>query len=109
MLTPHGIGERDKWKFNYRGSELVHHAERLRNYYRKEEIAARSEMARLTNNKSISIDSKEAVAARENVQRSASLAEQYAVYAFEFGRTPDREFVLGMGDITFFEIIPSNS
>jgi hypothetical protein len=108
MLMQNGVAERDKWKFTYKGSDLAKNAIQLRNHYQAEEVRARNEMARLTSDKSISIDSKEAIAARENVQRSASLAEQFSVYAHEFTRTPDREFILGMADVTFFELIPPN-
>ena len=97
---------RDSWKYTYKGSELLPHAERKFKEYLGKEVAARKRMSELMLDMKVPQSSKEVSDCKSEIETSGNQREQCAVYVHEFRRTPDRDFLLSLGDVTFFGIVP---
>lgn len=97
--------EREKWKFHYKGSELLQAALKKRNAARQAETVSREQMAVFMRDRKISMDSDDVKKCKAEIDKSATLAEQCGVYVHEFTRNGDREYTLGIGDVTFFGLV----
>lgn len=95
---------RDSWNYTYTGNELLAYAERKKSEYKRKEGTARSELADLLNDKSVSASDKRIEDLRQKVENYADLYEKCVVWCWEFSRSPDKEFTLKLGDVSFFDI-----
>lgn len=97
---------RETWKYIYKGSELLPHAERKFKEFLAKEVEARRQMAAYMVDMKVSQSSDEVSKCKNAIEQNGNLREQCAVYVHEFRRTPDRDFLLSLGDVTFFWIVP---
>lgn len=95
---------RTGWKYGYKGSELIEVAKNRQAFYRKKELTARDKMAELLTDRTISPSDDRMKQLEQDIQSFGSTAEQCDVFVHEFGRNPDREFQLSLGDVVFFAL-----
>jgi hypothetical protein len=97
-----GTTNRSGWKYSYKGSEVLAHAEALLAEYQEAETAARQAVADLMTDADVSVSDKRVEDAKREVERVARIHEECKVYVHEFRRNPDRDFNLALGDVVFF-------
>ncbi len=106
MYNDYRNTSRETWKYTYKGSELLPHAERKFQEFLAKEVDARRQMAAYMVDMKVSQSSDEVSKCKTAIETNGNLREQCAVYVHEFRRTPDRDFLLSLGDVTFFGIVP---
>lgn len=95
---------REGWNYTYLGKELLVFAERKKAECKQKETIARTELATLLNDSSVAASSDRIEKLRNEVESQADLYEKCVVWAWEFGRSPEKEFSLKLGDVSFFNI-----
>jgi len=93
---------RTTWNYVYTGRELLPYAQRLYDEFLEKETAARSKMADYMKDMTISNNDTKVTDTKRDVITFGTLKEQCQVFKWEFARNPDKEFDLGLGDVTFF-------
>ena len=93
---------RDGWKFTYKGSDIAQQAQRLLGEYTAKETEARQQMSALMLDPAVSANGDAVQKAKLSVEQNGRVREQLLVWVHEFTRTPDRDFILGLGDVVFF-------
>jgi hypothetical protein len=99
---------RDNWRFTYTGKELLPFANQKLASLRVEAGSAWRRMRDLTASKpdaDFEDRGKEIDKARRQYQDFGSQAERCAVLAHEFARKPEREYTLGIGDVTYLDVV----
>jgi len=95
---------REDWKYAYKGKQLIGPAKRkLAEYCAAEEIE-RKKMSKLMSDMKVSASGKEVEDCKNQITHFGKLGEQCRVWVREFERTTDREFLLALGDVTFFDL-----
>ncbi len=102
MYNDHVSMGRTKWTYKYKGSELVGPATSLYKRYRSEEESARNEIASLMKDMRVSNNDNRMDQLKIKINDVGTLKEQCLVFKHEFARNPEKEFELGLGDVTFF-------
>ena len=97
---------REGWKYNYKGSELLAAAQTKWKEFLTAEKSARKKVSDLMGDIRVSAESREVQEAKRDVEFNGKNREACAVYVHEFARTPDREFNLSLGDVVFFGLQP---
>lgn len=93
---------RSGWKYNYKGSELLPFAKkRLAEYYEAEKTA-RNSMSKLITDLNRHQDDPDIAKCRAAIESNGTQREELMVLVHEFGRLPDREYNLSLGDVVFF-------
>lgn len=95
---------RHGWTFIHEGKELAGLANSLHRRFRECELEARNRAADLLRDPQIHHEDKRVIAAKDDIIKYGKLREQCAVWTYEFERNPDREFSLGINDVSFFGI-----
>lgn len=108
MYNDFSNANREAWKFTYKGSELLAAATRKRDEYLQREKKAREEASKLMGDMNISTDNADLARSKNEASTNGKLREQCDVFVHEFKRTPDREFHLYLGDVTFFGLQESH-
>jgi hypothetical protein len=93
---------REDWKYTYAGEELLEAAQLKRREFRAKEEEARQKMSQLMQNMSVSAMGTDVEECKKKIAQFGNLREQCDVFVHEFVRTPEREFHLSLGDVTFF-------
>lgn len=88
----------------YKGRTLLPSAEKLYRDFLAKETKARNGMAEYMKNMQLSQDDPRIVQARRDITAFGTLKEQCSVFKHEFKRNPDKDYELGLGDVTFFEM-----
>ncbi len=96
--------KRDGWVYTYKGSELLAPAKRKQEQYAVEENKARNALGDFYKDTAVSANDKKIEDLKVEVARLGNLHEQCDVFVHEFARTPEREFHLSLGDVTFFDL-----
>ena len=96
--------KREGWSYTYKGSELLDLAKVKLTEYQRRETAARKKIAELYQDKSVSAASDDIDKLKREIDNLGKLHEQCHVFVHEFARTPEREFHLSLGDVTFFDL-----
>jgi len=96
--------QRESWNFTYQAKQLLPHAERKRDDAKLRETVARQQMALLMNDASVRASDSRVEDARADIERYADLYEKCVIWCWEFGRDPEKEFTLKLGDVSFFDI-----
>ena len=96
---------RETWKYTYKGYELKVHADAKRDEVRVLELSSRSKLADLLKDPNIRQDDERILTLRRQVEDFGQQYEACRIFAFEFGRTPDREFILSLGDVVYFNLV----
>jgi len=95
---------REDWKYSYKGKELLEPAKLKLVEFCAAEEAERKKMAKLMSDMKVSASSKEVDDCKNEITRYGKLSEQCRVWVREFARTPERDFMLALGDVTFFDL-----
>ncbi len=97
--------QRNEWQYEYTGQELLGKAKMLAERHDALEKAARNKTADLLRDCSVSQSDPRFGELKREISTHGSIREQCQVFAHEFARTPARVFQLGLGDVTFFELV----
>ena len=93
---------RTDWKYTYKGKELLEVAKIKQAEYRIKEEEARRKIAALMLDMTASTLGTIAEDFKKQATEFGRLREQCDVFVHAFTRTPEREFHLSLGDVTFF-------
>ncbi len=93
-------------KYSYKGSELLEAAKQKYEEFLTKEKEARTVVIQLMGNMLVSHDDNGLKDAKKAIEHNGSLREQCAVFIHEFGRNPDRDYHLSLGDVVFFNLAP---
>lgn len=96
---------RSHWTYKYKGSELLAKATSLYNSYYKKEEDARLRMSALMQDMTVSNSDRRVEEVKKEISSYGTVKEQLLVFKHEFARNPDKEYDLGLGDVTFFELV----
>lgn len=102
----HSFVNRHAWTFSHTGEELRPLAQQLHDLHKRREQEARDRAAELLRDARIHHEDKRVIQAKNDIVTHGKLREKCAVWTYEFGRTPDRPFILGIGDVYFFGLFP---
>jgi hypothetical protein len=95
---------RETWSFTYLAKQLLPHAERKKESYKTQETASRTEMAALLSDPNVRASDRRIEELKSEIETFADLYEKCVIWCWEFGRDPEKEFVLKIGDVSFFDI-----
>lgn len=95
---------REGWKYTYKGKDLQGAARRRHLYYLTEEFTGRQKLAEYVRDIKVSQNDQILEDLKRRVTENGKLREQCAVFLHEFTRSPDKEFMLSLGDVVFFEL-----
>lgn len=100
----HGLSNREGWKYTYIGADLLEPA--LKKYFNVEatEMEARNELAALLKNASVPMSDPRNEDLKKKIERLGKEKELLMVLCHEFRRSPSREFILGLADMTYFDL-----
>jgi hypothetical protein len=93
---------RTKWTYTYTGKELLGPATKLHKEFELKETDARNTMAGYMKDMTVSNADPKVDAVKDQIRTFGTLKEQCAVFKHEFNRSPEKEYELGLGDVTFF-------
>jgi len=94
--------QRFNWTFNHTGSVLQPMAEALFQNFKQMEQDARERMGEMVADMKVGLDDPDLRKLQQDIIHYGELRTKCSVWAHEFGRTPDREFMLGLNDVGFF-------
>lgn len=95
---------RDDWKYTYKGSELVEAAKKKLEELTGQFVKAQEKLKVCVDVAATLYKDKPTQEARELVEQLGPEMESCEVWLHEFQRTPDREFILSMSDVTYFNL-----
>lgn len=95
---------REGWKYTYKGEELLEPARKKYRDVRAREMEARNTLADLLRNPLIGPDDHKVVDNKKLAERYGNESEQCMVFCHEFTRNPSREYLLSLGDVTYFDL-----
>lgn len=104
MFNDNVSPERTLWTYDYFGSELLPHAERLLKFHAAKEVEARNKTADLLRDVNVNQNDSRFNELKRDINTHGTLKEQCEVFVLQFKREANRQFKLGLGDITFFEL-----
>ncbi len=93
---------RTKWTYTYKGKELLNAAITLHREFETKESEARNTMAGYMKDMKISNSDPKGDNCKDQIRTFGTLKEQCTVFKHEFNRNPEKEYELGLGDVTFF-------
>ena len=104
--------KREGWVYTYLGSELLEAAKKKQAHYASKERHARETLGNLYKDSTVSSQDESEFTflitciddLKKEVDTLGNLHEQCDVFVHEFTRSPDREFHLSLGDVTFFDL-----
>lgn len=95
-----------EWKYTYKASELLASAKKLLTFHTNKELEARNKTADLLRDTFVNQNDPRFNELKRDISTHGTLKEQCQVFVHEFSRDPKREYSLGLGDVTFFELMP---
>ena len=102
MLNENLTVKRHEWTFPYKGKMLLPYAKRKLDAHQAEETELRKKMALAIQDPAMFHNDTALQQLKRDIDRHASLREQFQVYCHEFTRLPEQEYRLGISDIVFF-------
>ena len=93
---------RTGWTYIYTGEQLLAPAIKLYSEYRSKEEKARNHMADYMKDMTIPNNDRRVEEVKRDIVTFGTLKEQCDVFRHEFKRNPNKEYELGLGDVTFF-------
>jgi len=93
---------RTAWTYSYKGRELLPYAQKLYTSYRAQEEESRNRMADFMKDMKIANNDRRVEDTKREIVTFGTLKEQCAVFKHEFARNSEKEYELGLGDVTFF-------
>jgi erythromycin esterase-like protein len=100
---------REGWKYNYKGSTLAEFAVTKYKYYTTLEQEARNKLAALMTDPKVSMKDDSVTELKKNIEKWGEEREKCMVWAHEFRLRPDSEYLLSMGDVTYFDLVTHES
>ncbi len=97
---------RRKWEFTYTGAELLEAAKRKHSEFAAREKEAREKMAQFMVDMSMAQSDARIAECRDDVEEAGTERERCMVWVHEFARYPEKEYVLQLGDVTYFDLAP---
>lgn len=96
---------REGWRFVYTGKELLPFAQKKYKAFTDAELSARNELADKMKDPSVSMKDPKIDELKGQIEWSGNERERCMVWVHEFTRSPDQTYSLGLGDVTYFDII----
>jgi hypothetical protein len=96
---------RESWKYSHKGSELISLAKRKRDEFYEKEMSARRDLAALLKDPKVGPSDKRLSDLKTEIEFSGNQREQCEVFVFEFEINKDKEYLLSLGDVVFFDLI----
>lgn len=97
---------REGWKYTYKGGELLEAAKRKWAELRQKEMDARNNVAAMLKDEKVSPNDDRLEEGKRLIEKYGNEREQCMVFCHEFARAADRDFTLGLGDVTYFDLAP---
>lgn len=104
MFNDNVSPKRMEWEYTYTGRELLPKALMLRDRFAAKELDARNKTADLLRDVNVNQNDSRFSELKREITSNGTLKEQCEVFVHQFSREMDREFTLGLGDVTFFEL-----
>lgn len=104
MYNDYRSTNRETWKYCYTGRLLLEPAKKKFLELYRLEMAARNKVADLLKNPGVSPADARLAEGKREIERYGNEREQCTVFIHEFARNPDREFLLALGDVTYFDL-----
>lgn len=98
--------KRDGWVFTYKGSELLPFAKAKHKFYYMQEKEARAKLTAFNADMKMSVNDEKVQEVKRTLETAGNQREKCAVWVHEFTRNADREYHLGLPDVTYFDIAP---
>lgn len=95
---------RENWEFVYKSAELLPAARRKYLEFTAKEKEAREKMASFMVDMTMSQSDGRIADCRSDVQEAGTERERCMVWVHEFSRDPEKEYVLELGDVTYFDL-----
>jgi hypothetical protein len=105
MYNDHSSKLREGWRFSYKGKELLPLAQEKLTEHREGEAEARNAVVSLLMDMTVSRTDPRIKEWEQKIVFHGNLGEQCAVWVHQFQREPDREFLLALGDVVYFDIV----
>lgn len=96
---------RSGFRYIYKASDILPHAEERLREKIEQERTAREDVIRLTRDPSVSPSDRKVEEAKRAVVSTATVVEELSVYVHEFARQREREYSLNLGDVVFFGLL----
>ena len=106
MYTEYTNTNRTEWKFTYCGAELLEAAKKKYHDFLLREKDAREKMAQLMVDMSVSQSDGRIAECKKEIEKAGAEREKCLVWMHEFARVPERQYLLLLGDVTYFELAP---
>lgn len=100
----HRHTNRSNWEFTYTGAELLPAAKRKYAEFAAKEKTAREKMAGFMVDMTVAQSDSRIAECRSDVEDAGSDREKCMVWVHEFARNPEKEYVLELGDVTYFDL-----
>lgn len=104
MYNDYRNTNRESWNFTYTGKELKPFAERRREEFKEKEEKFRTRITALLGDTSVKSTNIDIEQCKNEIENNAELREKCEIWIYEFGRNPDREYSLKLGDVSFFDL-----
>lgn len=104
MFNDNVSARRTEWTYTYTGKELLVKAKMLLGRHTESEQAARNKTAEMLQDVSVNQNDSRFAELKGRITFHGTMKEQCAVFVHEFSRSLAREYELGLGDVTFFEM-----
>jgi hypothetical protein len=95
---------RDSWRFTYTGQELLAHALKKYDFFTSQETEARNSMAGMLKDPSVRASDPKIDELKKNIEFWGCEREKCIVWVHEFKRSPQKEYSLTLGDVSYFDI-----
>ena len=95
---------RGSWEFIYTGAELLPAARRKHAEFAAREKEAREKMASFMVDMNMAQSDARIAECRSDVEEAGTEREKCMVWVHEFSRDPEKEYVLELGDVTYFDL-----
>lgn len=102
MFNDNVSANRTSWTYTYKGHEILHYAKKLLALHTAKELEAREKTAALLRDVNVSQSDSRFTELKRDITTHGTIKEQRQVFICEFSRYPDKEYELGLGDVTFF-------
>jgi hypothetical protein len=106
MYNDYSNVKRTEWKFNYSGQELLEAARQKHAEFLRKEKNAREQMASMMMDMTVAQSDSRMSECKNEIEKAGQERERCMVWIHEFTRKPEREFLLSLGDVTYFNLAP---
>ena len=104
VYNDHRHTNRENWEFIYTGAELLAAAKRKHAEFASDEKEARAKMAEFMVDMTVAQSDARISDCRSDVETAGTQRERCMVWIHEFSRNPEKEYVLELGDVTYFDL-----